>query len=67
MDLMETGVPLGFGVRGSVHLVAAQLGFGRKESNLQLVGAIARLVHAMALFEQLEELLNGNARVGWAP
>lgn len=38
--------------------------FGRKERNLQLVGAVARLVHAMALFEQLEELFNRNARVG---
>lgn len=29
----------------------------------QLIGAVARLVHAMSLFEQLEELLNGNAGV----
>lgn len=33
----------------------------------QLVGAVARLVHAMSLFEQLKELLNRNARVGGAP
>lgn len=29
----------------------------------QLVGAVARLVHAMSLFEQLEELFNRNAGV----
>ena len=34
---------------------------------LQLVGAVARLVHAMSLFEQLEELFNRDARVGGAP
>lgn len=33
----------------------------------QLVGAVARLVHAMSFFEQLKELLNRNARVGGAP
>ena len=41
--------------------------FGGDEQHLQLVGAVARLVHAMALFEQLEELFDGNARVGRAP
>lgn len=34
---------------------------------LQLVGAVARLVHAMSLFEQLKELFNRNTRVGGAP
>lgn len=54
-------------------LVAAQLEnmcFSQKKKkklNLQLVGAVSGLVHAMALFKQLEELLNGDARVGWAP
>lgn len=60
MDLMEPGMACiwGFSV-------------GRTRENkaklLQLVGAVARLVHAMSLFEQLEELLNRNARVGGAP
>lgn len=36
----------------------------KKKRNLQLVGAVSGLVHAMALFKQLEELLNGDARVG---
>lgn len=51
-------------------LVAAQLEnmcFSQKKKkklNLQLVGAVSGLVHAMALFKQLEELLNGDARVG---
>lgn len=53
-------------------LVAAQLenmcfSQKKKKLNLQLVGAVSGLVHAMALFKQLEELLNGDARVGWAP
>lgn len=37
------------------------------EKLLQLVGAVARLVHAMSLFEQLEEFFNRNARVRGAP
>lgn len=35
--------------------------------NLQLVGAVSRLVHAMALFEQLKKLFHRNARVGRTP
>lgn len=35
----------------------------RAKGHSQLVGAVARLVHAMSLFKQLEELLNGNAGV----
>lgn len=35
----------------------------RKYRYSQLIGAVARLVHAMSLFEQLEELFNGNAGV----
>lgn len=44
--------------------------FGRKKAKArlsQLVGAVARLVHAMSLFEQLKELFDRNARVGGAP
>lgn len=38
-------------------------GGGQKARYSQLVGAVARLVHAMSLFEQLEEFFNGNAWV----
>lgn len=38
-----------------------------KQLNLQLIGAVSRLVHAMALFEQLKKLFHRNARVGGTP
>ena len=39
----------------------------RERPHVQLVGAVARLVHAMALLQQLEQLLHGDARVRGAP
>lgn len=53
-----------------MHHTSAYTDFGgerAKPKHLQLIGAVARLVHAMALFEQLEELFNGDAGVGGAP
>ena len=38
-----------------------------RDTNVQLVGAVPRLVHAMALLQQLEQLLHWDARVRGAP